>query len=130
MARFSIRDIFLLILSIGMSLATYRYFWMPPPDPNARPYLAGYLAILTMTTLGSFFVRTRWRRPCQGYALFAWLNLVFVMYGGFWLNDLNDAYRVVKGSQLGMSLGIVCSVLSGWLLEEARPPEEPKKPSS
>ena len=121
MPRFSIRDICLLIVSIGIALAAYRYLWMPVPNPNARPNLAAYLAVLTLTTLGSFLGNRRWRRPCQGYSLFAWLNLIFVMYGGFWLNDYSDAERVVHGSRLGMSLGILCSLLAGWLLEEPAP---------
>jgi len=80
------------------------------------PDLAAYLAVLTITTLGSFFAREKWRRSCQSYSLFAWLNLVFVIYGGFWLRNIYDAERVVHGARLGISLGILCAVLFSWLL--------------
>ena len=123
MARFSLRDLFLAIVCIAIPLAAYRYLWQPPPDPNAQAYLATYLAILTMATLGSFFGQPPWRRVCQGYAAFAWLNFVFVMYAGFWLSEIYDALRVVQGSRLGFILGILCAVLAGWLLEE--PPAKP-----
>jgi hypothetical protein len=121
MPRFSVRDLFLLIASLGIALAAYRYLWMPPPNPNARPHLSVYLAILSLTTLGSFLAQPAWRRPCQGYALFAWLNLVLVMYGGFWLSDIYDAERVIHGARLGMSLGLLCALLTAWLLPEPPP---------
>jgi hypothetical protein len=115
MARFSIRDLGMLILSIGLALTVYRYLWIPTPIPHSRPHLAAYLAILTMTMLGSFLAGPRPRLVCQGYSLFAWLNLIFVMHCGFWMREFNDAERVVHGSYLGISLGILCGVLAGWL---------------
>jgi hypothetical protein len=124
MPRFSLRDLLLLIASIAIALAVYLYLWMPAPNPNARPYLASYLAVLTMTTLGSKYATRTWRRPCQGYALCAWLNLAFVMWGGFGLSDIYDAERVVHGAKLGIGLGILCALLAGWLLKE--PPEAGK----
>src|SRR5688572_11043350 len=42
-----------------------------------------------------------------------------------WVGDQPAAGRTLR--QLGMSLGILCAVLSGWLLEAARPSEEMRK---
>jgi hypothetical protein len=120
MPRFSVRDLCLLIVCIAIALAGYRYLWRPPPDPNARAYFACYLAILSFATLASFFGRQGWRRPCQGYATFGWLNLIFVLWGGFWLSNIYDADRVIHGVRLGVVLGVLCAVLAAWLLEKPK----------
>ena len=98
-------------------MTSYRYLWNPPPDPNARAYLAVFLATLAMTTLGSFFATAELACACQGYAAFGWLMLVCVLWGGFKLSDIYDALRVIHGCRLGLMLGLICAVLAAWLLE-------------
>jgi hypothetical protein len=124
MPRFTLRDLFLLVAALAIVLAGYRYLWRPPPDPNARAYLALYLVTLSFATLGSFHGRPQWRRPCQGYAVFGWLILVCVLWGGFGLSDYDDAMRVVHGVHLGVVLGVLSALLTGWLLEEVKPPDQ------
>lgn len=115
--RWKLWDLLLLILACGVAFAAYRYFWKPPPHPNARLYLSAYLVLLAAATLGSFYARPRWRRPAQGFALFGWCNLVFVMWGGFWLTFFPDAERVVEGSQMGVVFGTLSALIAALLLE-------------
>ena len=117
--RWKLSDLMLLILAFAIGLAAYRVYWKPSPDPNARPILSAYLAVLTLASLGSFVARPRWRRPYQGFALFGWCNLVFVVWCGFWLSTIYDAERVVVGCELGILLGLLCALLAGWLFEPA-----------
>ena len=115
--RWKISDLLLLVLACGVALGAYRSFWWPPPDTNGRSYLAAYLAVLTTTTLGSFFARLSWRRPSQGFALFGWCHLVFVMWvcDGLSLSDGGD--RIVLECQMGVVFGVLCAVVAAWLLE-------------
>jgi hypothetical protein len=119
--RWKVSDLLLLVVACGIAFAAYRYFWQPAPDPNARPYLSAFLALLATASLGSFFARPSWRRPCQGFASFGWCNLVFVMWGGFGLKTIIDARRIVEGSQMGVVFGVLSAILAAWLLE---PPSE------
>jgi hypothetical protein len=119
--RWKVSDLLLLVLACGITFAAYRYFWKPPPDPNARPYLSAFLTLLATASLGSFFARPSWRRPCQGFAFFGWCELVFVIWGGFRLTNMADAQRVVEGSQLGVVFGVLSALAVTWLLE---PPSE------
>jgi len=125
--RFTLRDLFLLVLFVAIALAGYRLLWNPPPDPNAQGYLACYLAILAFATLGAFLGKPKWHRPCQGYAGSGWLNLVCVLWGGFWLSNIYDAVRVIHGVCLGIVLGILVAILSGWLLEEPQLADKPQE---
>jgi hypothetical protein len=86
----------LLVLACGIAFAAYRSFWWPPPDQNERFHLSAYLAVLVTATLGSFFARPGWRRPFQAFALFAWCNLLFVMWGGFVLSSDYDSHRAAS----------------------------------
>jgi hypothetical protein len=115
--RWRLADLLLLVLACGIAFAGYRYFWQPPPDTNPRPNLSAHLILLATATLGSFFARPRWRRPCQGFAVFAWLNLAFVLWGGFGLTTYEDVERVVQGSQLGTVFGVLAALLATWVLE-------------
>jgi hypothetical protein len=115
--RWKLSDLLLLVLACGVAFAAYRFFWQPPPDPNAGPYLSAYLALLATASLGSFFAWPRWRRPSQGFALYGWCNLVFVMRGGFRLTTMGDAQWIVQGSQMGVVFGILSALLAAWLLE-------------
>ncbi len=115
--RWKLSDLLLLILACGVAFAAYRYFWWPPPDPNVRFHLSVYLVILVTATLGSFFARPSWRRPFQAFALFAWCNLVFVMWGGFVLSTDYDSYRVVEASKSGVVFGSLSALVALWLFE-------------
>ena len=116
----------LLVLACGIAFAAYRLFWWPPPEVNATSYLAAYLALLTTTSLGSFFARPSWRRPCQGFAFFNWCNFVFIIWaldgsrltiGGWW---------TVQGCWMGVVLGVLCALVAGWLFE---PPSGGPRPA-
>src|SRR5262249_55106314 len=90
------------------------------PSPNPRLYFSTFLALLSTASLGSFYARPRWRRPCQGFATFGWLELVFVAWGGFWVRTAADARQVAEGAQMGMVFGVLCAILAAWLFEPAR----------
>ena len=115
--RWKLSDLLLLVAASGLAFAAYRYFWEPAPNPNARPYLSAYLALLAPATLGAFFARPAWRRPSQGFALFGWCNLAFVLWGGFGLSTIYDSERIVQGSKMGVVFGLFSALLSAWLLE-------------
>jgi hypothetical protein len=90
-------------------------------------YLACYLAMLAFATLGSFFGKQKWRRPCQGFAVYGWIHLVCVLWGGFRFSDIYDALRMIRGVQLGFVVGILVAILSGWLLEPPKSPGQSPK---
>ncbi|MDB5352077.1 MAG: hypothetical protein JWN86_3324 [Planctomycetota bacterium] len=115
--RWKLSDLLLVVLSAGVAMAAYRYFWQPAPNPNARLYLAAYLALLSTASLGAFFGRPGWRRLFRGYALFGWCNLAFVMWGGFGLSTIYDARRLVEGSQMGVVFGVLSGLVATWLFE-------------
>jgi hypothetical protein len=125
--RWRLFDLLLLVFATALAFAAYRYFWNPPPDPNARPYLSAYLALLAPATLGAFFARPGWRRPSQGFALFGWCNLVFVMWGGFGLSTIDDAERIVQGSKMGMVFGILSAFLAAWFLDPPGRRQDPRR---
>lgn len=123
MPRFALRDLFMLIAFVAIALAGYRWLWQPPPGLNARIYLAVYLAVLAFATLAAFVGQPKWRRPCQGFAAFGWLNLVFVLWGGFWLSEhATDSLRAIQGVRLGFVLGTLVAIASACLLPEAGNP--------
>ena len=115
--RLNLRDLLLFVLACGVAFAAYRYFWWPPPDQNVRFHLSIYLAILTTATLGSFSARSGWRRPFQAFALFAWCNLLFVMWGGLVLSSDYDQHRVVEASKSGVVFGFLSAILAYWLFD-------------
>jgi hypothetical protein len=119
--RWHVSDLVYLVLVCGIAFAAYRYFWLPSPSPKHRVFLSAFLAALSMASLGSFFGRPPWRRPCQAFAAFGWLQLVFVVWGGFWVRTNADARQVAEGSQIGMALGVLCALLAAWLLEPTQP---------
>ena len=115
-----VSDLLLLVLSAGLAFGAFRYFWELSGAPNVRPFLTAYLALLTSATLGAFLGRPSLRRPCQGYAAFGWCNLIFVLWGGFWVNTYFDGVRIVEGSKMGMAFGAVCAIVAAWSLEPPR----------
>ncbi len=115
--RWKLLDLVLLVFAAAVVFAAYRYFWKGPPDPNERFYLSAYVALLAAASLAAFFARPRWRRWFQGFALSAWFNLVFVMWGGFGIVTYVDAERVAEGSQMGVIFSVVAALASGCLLE-------------
>ena len=115
--RWKLSDLLLLVLACGVAFAAYRYFWWPPPDQNVRFHLSVYLVFLATATLGSFFARPGWRRPFQAFALFAWCNFVFVMWGGFVVSSLYDEQRVVEASNSGVVFGFLSALVAFWLFE-------------
>lgn len=117
MPRWKISDLILLVLVCGIGFAAYRLFWLLPPSPNRRFFLSSFLSLLAMASLGSFYAYPRWRRACQGFAVFGWLELVFVVWGGFWVRATQDARQVAEGSQMGMVFGLICAILAWWLFE-------------
>jgi hypothetical protein len=118
--RWKLSDLLLFVLACGVAFAAYRYFLWPPPDDNVRFHLSVYLVALVTATLGSFFARPGWRRPFQAFALFAWCNLVFVMWGGFVLATDYDSHRVVEASKSGVVFGFLSALVAAWLLEPPR----------
>ena len=114
----NLRDLLLLVLACGVAFAAYRYFWWPPPDQNVRFHLSAYLVILTTATLGSFVARPGWRRPFQAFALFAWCNLLFVMWGGLILSSGYDEHRVVEASKSGVVFGFLSALVAYWLFDQ------------
>jgi hypothetical protein len=119
--RFNLSDLVLLIAFAAIAFAAYRYFWQPPPDPNARLYLSAFLVLLSTATLGSFLAHPRWRRAFQGFAALGWCELVCVAWCGFGWDNFSDARRIAEGSQMGMVFGVLSAILSAWLFE---PPGE------
>jgi hypothetical protein len=117
MPRWKLSDLIVLVLVCGIGFAAYRLFWLLPPSLNTRFFLSSFLSLLATASLGSFYAYPRWRRACQGFATFAWLELVFVVWGGFWVRSPQDARQVVEGSQMGMVFGLLCAVLAWWLFE-------------
>jgi hypothetical protein len=124
-----VSDLLLLVLSTGMAFGAFRYFWQPAPHPNTTLFLASYLALLAMASLGAFLGKPALRRPCQGFAAFGWLNLVCVLKGGFGIETIYDAQGVVEGSQMGMAFGAICALVAAWVLEPPRGAEAPAEPA-
>lgn len=115
--KWKLADLLLLILLVALALGLHRGFWKPYPNPNARPFLSTYLVLLTTASLGAFRARPAWRRPSQGYALFGWCQLVFVLRGGFDLSTMARAEDLVEGAQLGVALSLVAALLAYRFLE-------------
>ncbi len=126
MSRWKISDLIVLVLVSGIGFAAYRLFLLPPPSPNPRFYLSSFLALLATASLGSFCAYPRLRRACQGFATFGWLDLVFVVWGGFWVRLNQDARQVAEGSQIGVMFGLLCALLAWWLFEP--PGSGPREP--
>ena len=124
--RWKLSDLLFLVLACGIASAAYRFFWWPPPDTNWRSYLAAYLALLTTTSLGSFFARPSLRRSSQGFASFGWCNLIFLMWVCDGLNLSDGGERIVLGCQIGVVFGVLCAVVAAWLLE---PPSGSQRPA-
>jgi hypothetical protein len=51
--------------------------------------------------------------------LYGWFNLIFVQWGGFGLETLFVAERLVQGSQMGVVFGVLTAILAALLLEPA-----------
>ena len=117
MPRFKISDLIVLVLVCGIGFAGYRLFFLPSPSPNPRFYLSSFLALLATASLGSFCAYPRWRRACQGFATFGWLDLVYIVWGGFWVGQPQHARQVAEGSQIGVVFGLLCALLAWWLFE-------------
>jgi hypothetical protein len=117
MLRWKISDLIVLVLVSGIGFAAYRLFWLQPSSPNPRLFLSSFLSLLATASLGSFYAYPRWRRAYQGFATFGWLELVFVIWGGFWNRLPQDARQVAEGSQMGIVLGLLCAILAWWLFE-------------
>ncbi len=107
----------LVVLACGLCLAAHRIYWRPPPRWNDRFYLSGFLVLLVTASLGSFFARPGRRRWFQGFALFGWCHLIFVMQGGFGLTSGFDTERFIDATQLGVIFGFLAAVLAGLLLQ-------------
>jgi hypothetical protein len=118
--RWNLSDLILLIVICGISFAAYRYFWQPAPDPNARPNLFSFLAFLTLASLGSFFARPKWRRSCQAFAAFGWLDLILCMWGSLSLKNHEESTLIIECAQIGMVFGLLCGIVAGWLFEPVR----------
>jgi hypothetical protein len=127
-STWKVSDLLLLVLSAAMAFGAFRYFWRPPPPhPNMMLFLSAYLATLATASLGSFLGRPTLRRPCQGYAAFGWLNLVFVLRGGLGVVNIYDAEAIVEGVQMGMAFGAICALVAAWFLEPPRSADEPAR---
>jgi hypothetical protein len=122
-STWKVSDLVLLVLSAAMAFGAIRYFWQPPPHPNAHLFLTSYLAMLAMATLGAFLGRSGLRRPCQGFAASGWLNLICILKGGFGMKTIYDAQAVAEGSQMGMAFGAIAALVAGWVLEPSPGPD-------
>lgn len=63
-----------------------------------------------------FHARPTWRRPSQGFSLFGWCNLAFVIRGGFGPSTITDAERIVEGSRMGVAFGVIAALLAAGCL--------------
>jgi hypothetical protein len=109
--RWSLTDLFVLILLACLGLAVYRAFWGTPYF-NARIVLGGNLVLLAVATAGVWYGNSRLRRMYLAYAIFGWSYLVVVLHGGFGF-DL-DAYSnsLTRHSIVGILMGLICASIA------------------
>jgi hypothetical protein len=130
--RRNILDLMTVVLFASIALGGVRMFW-DPGSTNYEVYFAAYLAGLSTSTLGSRLARGRWRRFWQGYALFGWIYLAFVLHGGFGIRTIYDAQAMAKHAPMGMVIGLLGAIAATWLpppewsgQEDDEQPERPE----
>jgi hypothetical protein len=121
--RWSLAQLLLVVLVIGMILGIHRGFWGRSSYFNSRILFATNLAALTTSTLAAVEARPRWRRFWLGYAAFGWCYLALVLRGGFGFTPDVYADNLARFSVLGMILGLICALVAHHL-PGLRPPRE------
>jgi multisubunit Na+/H+ antiporter MnhF subunit len=124
--RWSIADLFVLVLGIAVALLVYRLFG-GPDWANARLMYLASVALLTTATLGArYAARLRWRRMCLGYSLFGWLYLALqLLRGGLaWEADSSAPY-VQRSIILGILLSLLGALAAHLFLRRPDHPDAP-----
>jgi hypothetical protein len=130
--RWSLANVLVFVLLIGVALGIYRIFWVPSKSFNMRPlsdyYISRllftiYLAALTTASYAAYASLPRWRRLWIGSALFGWIYLLLVLRGGFGFTPDVYASNLSRFSLLGILMSVVCALVA-HLLPGLRDPRE------
>lgn len=119
--QWSLAGLLSAVLFVALAAAGYRILWSAD-HPNARLWLAMFLALITTATLGAWRGHLAVRRQCLGYAAFGWTHLLVVLILFGWpLADIYDAERMTSSAQAGMIMGLLAAIAASWLLPRSVP---------
>ncbi len=130
--RWSLANVLIFVVLIGLALGTYRIFWDQSLAFNSRSLsnyfnsrtlFTVYLAALTTASIAVYEARPRWRRAWVGYALFGWIYLLLVLRGGFGFTPDVYASNLSRFCLLGMLMSVICA-LAAHLLPGLREPRD------
>lgn len=113
--RWSLANILIFVLIIGLALGVHRIFWGESSYFNSRILFASYIAVLTTASLAAYDSRPQWRRLWLGYALFGWIYLLLVLRCGFGFTPDIYAENLSRFSALGVLMGIICAFMAHLL---------------
>jgi hypothetical protein len=131
--RFTVRDLFWLILAIALFLGAWSFIWdsnrtnvYSPLSDNAGFLVSVNLALLALATcVARYGGPTIWRFAI-GYAVFGWLFLAFVLRGGYALEgDFSQRWMLAKYAMFGPMIGLICGIITHRLI--AARPERPSE---
>jgi hypothetical protein len=116
--RFTIRDVFLLILAVALLLGASSFLWdraqsniYSPLSNNAELFFSLNLALLATATCIARLSKPAISRFAVGYAVFGWAYVALVLHGGFGFDaDPYHQWLLAKLSMFGPMLGLVCGI--------------------
>ncbi len=109
--RWKVLHLLLLVLVAAIALTIYRTLW-GPRHHNAKIVFGTHLILLVAASIACYDSRPRWRRLWLGYAAFGWSWLALVLRHYLGMTPDMYASNMMAYTLLGMSLSLLCALVS------------------